>query len=114
MEIKLINVREEHWDFILSLRNEFFEHSFYEQEHAISKDEHYEYMKKQTTNPNFYQWVAVNDNLSIGYVRILDHDINIMVDKKSQNKGVGTIMLNKNEFARKRIMIFLLLIPFHK
>jgi len=103
MEIKLINVREEHWDFILSLRNEFFEHSFYEQGHAISKDEHYEYMKKQTTNPNFYQWVAVNDNLPIGYVRILAHDINIMVDKKSQNRGVGTIMLKLVEEKAKNL-----------
>ena len=64
MEIKLINVSEEHWDFILSLRNEFFKHSFYEQKHAISKDEHYEYMKKQTTNPNFHQWIAIQSKNS--------------------------------------------------
>ena len=103
MEIKLINVSEEHWDFILSLRNEFFEHSFYEQKHAISKDEHYEYMKKQTANPNFHQWVAVNDSLPLGYIRILDHDINIMVDKKFQNKGVGTTMLKLVEEKAKKL-----------
>ena len=103
MEIKLINVSEEHWDFILSLRNEFFKHSFYEQKHAISKDEHYEYMKKQTTNPNFHQWIAASDGLPIGYIRILDHDINIMVDKKFQNKGVGTIMLKLVEEKAKKL-----------
>jgi len=31
---------------------------------------------------------------SIGYIRILDQDINIMVEKKFQTKGIGTIMLN--------------------
>ena len=103
MKIKLIDVNEEHWNFILSLRNAFFEHSFYEQKHAISKDEHYEYMKKQTANPNFHQWVAVNDSLPIGYIRILDHDINIMVDKKFQNKGVGTIMLKLVEEKAKKL-----------
>ena len=103
MKIKLIDVNEEHWNFILSLRNAFFEHSFYEQKHAISKDEHYEYMKKQTTNPNFHQWIAASDGLPIGYMRILDHDINIMVDKKFQNKGVGTIMLKLVEEKAKKL-----------
>ena len=103
MKIKLIDVNEEHWNFILSLRNAFFEHSFYEQKHAISKDEHYEYMKKQTTNPNFHQWIAASDGLPIGYIRILDHDINIMVDKKFQNKGVGTIMLKLVEEKAKKL-----------
>ena len=103
MKIKLINVNDEHWNFILSLRNAFFEHSFYEQKHAISKDEHYEYMKKQTANPNFHQWIAASDGLPIGYIRILDHDINIMVDKKFQNKGVGTIMLKLVEEKAKKL-----------
>ena len=103
MKIKLINVNEEHWNFILSLRNAFFEHSFYEQKHAISKDEHYEYMKKQTANPNFHQWIAASDGLPIGYIRILDHDINIMVDKKFQNKGVGTTMLKLVEEKAKKL-----------
>ena len=103
MKIKLIDVNEEHWNFILSLRNAFFEHSFYEQKHAISKDEHYEYTKKQTTNPNFHQWIAASDSLPIGYIRILDHDINIMVDKKFQNKGVGTTMLKLVEEKAKKL-----------
>ena len=30
----------------------------------------------------------------IGYIRILDQDVNIMVEKKFQTKGIGTVMLN--------------------
>ena len=87
---------EKDWDFILNLRNEFYANSFYEQKKPIQKAEHYEYIKKQTTNPNFHQWIAVRSKnlLPIGYIRILEQDINIMVEKKSQTKGIGTVMLN--------------------
>ena len=30
----------------------------------------------------------------VGYIRILDQDINIMVEKEFQSKGIGTVMLN--------------------
>ena len=95
-KIELRKVTEKDWIFILNLRNEFYTNSFYEQKKLIQKTEHYEYMNKQTTNPNFHQWVAIQSkNLSsIGYIRILDQDINIMVEKKFQSRGIGTIMLN--------------------
>ena len=95
-KIELRKVVEKDWDFILNLRNEFYINSFYEQKKPIQKAEHYEYMSKQATNPNFHQWVAMKSkNMSpIGYIRILDQDINIMVEKEFQSKGIGTIMLN--------------------
>ena len=102
-KIELRKVVEKDWGFILNLRNEFYTNSFYEQKKLIQKTEHYEYMNKQTTNPNFHQWIAVNDSLPIGYIRILDHDINIMVDKKFQNKGVGTTMLKLVEEKAKKL-----------
>ena len=103
MKIDLKKVTEGDWDFILNLRNDFYVNSFYEQKKPIEKKEHYEYMNKQATNPNFHQWIAVNDNLPIGYIRILDCDINIMVDKKFQNKGVGTMMLELVEEKAKNL-----------
>ena len=39
----------------------------------------------------------------LDYIRILDYDINIMVDKKFQNKGVGTIMLKLVEEKAKNL-----------
>ena len=102
-KIELRKVTEKDWDFILNLRNEFYTNSFYEQKKLIQKTEHYEYMSKQTTNPNFHQWIAASDGLPIGYMRILDHDINIMVDKKFQNKGVGTTMLKLVEEKAKKL-----------
>jgi len=95
-KIELRKVTEKDWNFILSLRNEFYTNSFYEQKKLIQKTEHYEYMNKQTTNPNFHQWIAIRSKnpSPIGYIRILDQDVNIMVEKKFQTKGIGTVMLN--------------------
>ena len=94
MKIELREVEKKDWDFVLKLRNEFYEYSFYEQNEPILKDDHYKYMNKQETNPNFHQWVAFDGKNDVGYIRILDQDINIMVEKEFQSKGIGTIMLN--------------------
>ena len=94
MKIELREVEKKDWDFVLKLRNEFYESSFYEQNEPIPKDDHYKYMNKQETNPNFHQWVAFDGKNDVGYIRILDQDINIMVEKEFQSKGIGTIMLN--------------------
>jgi len=51
-------------------------------------------MNKQETNPNFHQWIAFDGKNDVGYIRILDQDINIMVEKEFQSKGIGTAMLN--------------------
>ena len=50
-------------------------------------------MNKQITNSNFHQWIATDGKKDVGYIRILDQDINIMVEKKFQTKGIGTIIL---------------------
>ncbi len=94
MKIELREVEKKDWNFVLKLRNEFYEYSFYEQNEPILKDDHYKYMNKQETNPNFHQWIAFDGKNDVGYIRILDQDINIMVEKEFQSKGIGTIMLN--------------------
>ena len=62
-------------------------------------------MKKQKSNPNFHQWIATIEKNDVGYIRILDLDINIMVDKRFQTKGIGTIMLKLVEENAKKIGI---------
>ena len=94
MQINLRKVTQKDWDFILNLRNQFYVDSFYEQKKPIQKEEHYEYMKKQNSNPNFHQWIATDGNEDFGYIRILDKNLNVMVEKKFQGKGIGTIMVN--------------------
>ena len=110
MKIKLREVIEKDWDYVLGLRNQFYVNSFYVQTKPISKDEHYEYMNKQKSNPNFHQWIATDGKGDIGYIRILDQDINIMVEKIFQTKGIGTIMLklveeNNSIESSKKIFI---------
>ena len=94
MKIELREVEKKDWNFVLKLRNEFYEYSFYEQNEPILKDDHYKYMNGQETNPNFHQWIAFDGKNDVGYIRILDQDINIMVEKEFQSKGIGTAMLN--------------------
>ena len=94
MNIELREVTEKDWDFILNLRNNFYANSFYEQKKPINKDEHYKYMNEKIINPNFHQWIAIDGKIDVGYIRILDQDINIMVEKKFQTKGIGTTMLS--------------------
>lgn len=93
------------WDTILDLRNAFYEESFYQQNKPITKQEHYEYMIKQEKNPNFHQWMAVKDNEVVGYIRILDSDISILVLRQYHNKGIGTIMLQLVEKEAKKLGI---------
>jgi len=94
MKIELREVTKQDWDFILNLRNQFYKNFFYEQKEPIPKDDHYKYMNKQESNLNFHQWIAFDGKDDVGYIRILDQDINIMVLKKFQSRGTGTIMLN--------------------
>ena len=103
MEIKLREVCKEDWDYILQLRNSFFKDDFLEQQKVLTKKEHYEYMEKQKSNTNFYQWISSDEEKNVGYIRLLEDDVSIIVDQKLQNKGIGTIMLALMEKEAKKI-----------
>ena len=92
MRITLREITKQDWDFILNLRNESF-NNFFEQNKIISKKQHYEYLTKQEDNPNFHHWIGKNEIEDLGYVRILENDVSIVILKKFQNKGIGTILL---------------------
>ena len=105
MNIKLRIVIEEDLDYILNLRNDpEFRQFFYEQ-HEITKPEHYAYHDKQNSNPNFHNWIIYSDNQNVGYVRILDGDISIIIDKKFHNTGIGTKTLQLLEIEAKKLGI---------
>ena len=103
MEIKLREVCKEDWDYILQLRNSFFKDDFLEQQKVLTKKEHYEYMEKQKSNTNFYQWISFEGKKNVGYIRLLEDDVSVIVDQKFQNKGIGTIMLALMEKEAKKI-----------
>ena len=93
MDIRLRQVEKRDWDFILELRNSFY-NFFYKQDKPLKRDEHFEYMEKQKSNPNFYHWVIQYEDKDAGYVRILDNDIGIMIKKELQGKGIATVSLS--------------------
>ena len=91
--ITLRNVEKNDWDFILQLRNSFYRF-FQKQKKPLEKSEHYEYMEKQKSNPNFHQWIIMLNQNEVGYVRILDQDVGIMIKEEFQNKGIATKSLS--------------------
>ena len=103
--LQLREILEKDWKFILELRNQNYKNSFLKQQEPIEINEHNEYMNKQKLNSKFHQWLAIYDTEDVGYVRILDDDVNIIVKKSFQKKGFGTIMLNLLEIKAKELGI---------
>jgi len=73
--------------------------------HRISKSEHYEYLKKQNRNPNFVNWIICIDSKNVGYIRVLDNDVSIMIEKKFHSKGIGTQALEILEKEARKVGI---------
>jgi len=72
-------------------------------QHVISIEEHYEYLKKQQKNPDFFNWIICYDRRNVGYVRILDGDVSIMIEQSFHNKGIGTRALKQLENEAKSL-----------
>lgn len=103
MSVSLRKVRKKDWNYILSLRNDENYRSFFYEQHIISKKEHQEYLKKQETNPNFVNWIITYKNNDVGYVRILESDISIIIEEKFFGKGIGTQAIKLIEFQAKKM-----------
>jgi len=105
MVIKLRKLSRNDWDFVLKLRNRREYRSFFIQQHTISKKEHYAYMKKEQKNPNYACWIITYNDENVGYVRILDGDIGIALEKKYHGKGIGSKALKLLEKEAKKLRI---------
>lgn len=102
MIISLRNVKKDDWNFIMNLRNDLYKF-FYIQKKPLTKKEHYSYMKKQSKNPDFYHWMIRYEQNDVGYVRILNNDVGIMIKKEFQNKGIASHVLKLVEKEAKKI-----------
>lgn len=104
MNITITPAIETNWDFILSLRNDFYK-DFFSQTEPLTKNEHYQYLKNQKNNPKFHHWMITFDDKIVGYVRLLDSDVGIMLKKDFQNKGIASYALELLEKEAKSIGI---------
>jgi len=103
LEINLRRVERKDWDFILKLRNKKEYRRFFYDQHIITKKEHYKYLRKQMSNPSFINRIICYRHKDVGYVRVLDGDISIIMDKRYGRKGIGTKALQLFEKeVRKR------------
>ena len=71
-------------------------------------------MEKQKSNPKFHQWIITLDGNDVGYVRILDQDVGIMVHEEFQNKGIATKALSLAEKKAIELGLSKLIAMIHK
>jgi RimJ/RimL family protein N-acetyltransferase len=102
LNVTLRKVDRKDWDFILRLRNmKEYRKNFYEQG-IITKKAHYKYLRSQISNNAFLNRIICNDNKDVGYIRILNNDVSIMIDKKHSGKGIGAKALQLIEREAKK------------
>lgn len=103
MSITLRKVKKNDWSFILQLRNEqAYKNNFYNRHH-ITQNEHFDYLAKQKSNPNFFNWIICFGKKNVGYLRVLDGDVSIIVDKNYHGKGIGSKALGLLEKEAKKL-----------
>ncbi len=90
------NVKKGDWNFVLELRNSFF-NKFHKQNSPIKLKEHEKYMKAQIKNKKFRRWIIIDHKSDIGYIRVLEEDVSVLLKKEFQGKGFGTKALRKLE-----------------
>jgi len=105
LKVKLRKVLKKDWVFILNLRNNEKYRDFFYSSEVISQKDHYNYMKNQKSNPNFVNWIICYGNSDVGYVRILENDVSIMLDDEFRNKGIGNIALELLEIEARKLGI---------
>ena len=105
MGISLKIVKEEDWDFVLDLRNEKDFRKYFQNQKHIEKNEHYEYLNKQKNNTNFFNWIICDNSEDVGYVRILDNDVSIMIKPSHHGKGIGTDAMRLVEIEAQKLGI---------
>jgi len=105
LETSLRTVSRKDWDFLLRVRNKKEYRSFFLNKHTITKKEHYTYMKKQESNPEFFIWIIAYKGKDAGYVRILGNDIGIIIKKNYHGKGIGSDALKLLESKAKKLGI---------
>jgi len=102
LNVNIVPATETNWDFILSLRNDFY-NNFDQQTKPLTKIEHYDYLKHQKHNPKFHHWMITFNDKIVGYLRLLDFDVGIMLMKEFQNKGIASHALLLLEKEAKKL-----------
>ncbi len=86
--MELVKCQNQHWDFILSLRNEV--RKGFIQQHKIHFSEHEKFMQRNKGN----YFICLDQGIPVGFIGDVGQDIRIAVSPQHQNKGVGKFMLN--------------------
>ena len=98
MEFKIINCKPEHFDFVRKLRNvnKIRRQMIHKELNYLNKD----YMKR------YYKCfkICMFNDILIGYMRVIDDDVGIIVKPKYQKKGAGSFMLNNLFLFKKDIL----------
>jgi len=107
-------VKKSDWDFVLTLRNEGYT-NFYKQNKILLVDDHYNYLRKKTKDPNFFHWIITNNSKPIGYCKVDHNDLGIMIKKEQQDQGYGSkaLRLVEIEAAKDGVRELVALVMIH-
>ena len=94
--VKIVKCSEKYWEFVRILRMDDRVINGFIQKTFISKEDQIKYMSKY--NDNYY--IALFEEIPVGFVGVIEDDIRICTHPDYQNKGIGKIMLEyiKNIF----------------
>jgi RimJ/RimL family protein N-acetyltransferase len=105
ISVNLRKVRKTDWDKIYKIRNDEHIRKFMFNSKPIELNEHYQYLTKQEKNQNFFNWMILFGDIEVGYVRILNYDVSIMIKKEFQGKGIGVNALYLLEDEARKVGI---------
>jgi len=121
LDVKLRSVSKDDWDFILTIRNDQSVRDASYDTSIISKDDHYQYMKKINNDSKCYQWIITNNDENIGHTKLIHGDFGYMLKKEFRGKGFGTVIYRRvfsesKKIGIKKIAVYIKLnqkIPLH-
>ena len=87
MDLKLVECKREHWEFLRGLRNSLKEGFVCQSE--VPEEEHERFMGK---NEKSYK-VCLGDGEPVGFVGVINGDVRVGVDKRLQKQGVAKFMI---------------------
>lgn len=91
MNLKLESCKEIYWEFVRILRQDDRVKNGFIHNTIINQQDQIKYMTKFA---NFY-YIALIDNIPVGYVGVINDDIRVCTHPDFHGKGIGKFMINE-------------------
>jgi len=89
--LELVENEEKYYEFIRLLRIHPENISGFIEQFSITPEQQLAYMQKYKAN----YYIALENNVPVGWVGVIDDDIRVCTDPEYKGKGVGKFMINE-------------------